>query len=84
MIELENVLDLQRINQRDSWNILNSIWNLFIKNPMLTGMGSISKYIVYAISVHILHFHDEIQSLRNELNSLKQEIQLIKKNKYEE
>jgi len=66
-IDIPEVDAITIFSERNPWKILEPLWKRMRANTFLTGMGSVNKYIVYALSAHILHVHEDLTNLDERL-----------------
>jgi hypothetical protein len=61
--------DISTIPDRDPWKILQPLWKRMQENTFLSGMGCVNKYLLYALSVHILSVDERLRKLENQVFS---------------
>lgn len=66
-IDIPEVDDITTFPERNPWKILEPLWKRMRANTFLTGMGSVNKYIVYALSAHIFHVQERFLLLDERL-----------------
>lgn len=69
-IDIHDNDNLSTIPERNPWNVLQPLWKKMHANPMLTGMGGVSKYLLYALGVHILSVEDRLSRVEERLSRL--------------
>jgi hypothetical protein len=61
--------DISTTPDRDPWKILSPLWKRMRENTFLTGMGSVNKYLLYALSVHVLSVDERLRNLESKVFS---------------
>lgn len=76
-IDIPEVNDITTFPERDPWKILEPLWKRMRANTFLTGMGSVNKYIVYALSAHVLRVQEHFLFVGKDLMTLDERLRRL-------